>query len=192
MSQGVISYREIAALFIKTGGSSFGGWSSTAVLLEKELVTRRKRLHSDDIKGAVAYAQIVPGATQVAIVAHAGYRLRGVGGAIIATIGYLLPAILLIILFAALYFHSLRNSPHLQQNLDGLIAALSGLILANAYKIGSKHASHRWLWVPVIAAGIAILLFHIHPLLVIVLFGIAGIAYTTAADRGDRQAGGAA
>jgi len=183
MARPTIRYREIMRIFLKAGSSSFGGWSSTAVQLEKELVTHHALLSAEAIKGAVTYAQIVPGATQVAIVAHAGYLLRGVRGAVAATASYLLPAICLVTLFSAIYFHSLRNTPHLADRLDGLIAALAGVIMANAYRIGHTHATRRILWLFVLLSGIAILFAHVHALLVLVVFGAGSVLLSFYSER---------
>lgn len=169
-----ITYRELAMLFFRIGCRSFGGWSSTALQLEKELVHRRHILTAERIQGAVTYAQIVPGATQVAIVSHTAYRLKGSKGATLATICYLLPAIVLMLLFAACYFAFLWKNPDLPERIDGLVAALCGLILANAYKIGASHANRPWLWTLVALSGAAILFMHVHALLLIAGFGATG------------------
>lgn len=44
MHERSISWGELARIFFYTGLRSFGGWSTTALLLEQELVTRRKLL----------------------------------------------------------------------------------------------------------------------------------------------------
>lgn len=171
---------DLAKVCIKIGASSFGGWSTTSLLLEKELVDTRKVLTEDQLKGGVAYAQILPGATQVSIVSNVGYRLHGVSGAVTATASYLLPAISLITIFAAVYFHYAHDSSKLMEHLDGLTAALSGVILANAYKIGSKHTSKTWLWPLVGVAFAAKLWLHINALLIIITFGVGGLAFSWA------------
>lgn len=173
---------------MRTGASAFGGWSTTSLLLEKELVEKRKILTQSDIKGAVAYAQILPGATQVAIVSNTGYRLRGLQGAFIATISYLFPAISLIIVFSALYFHYVHNSSQLTHHLGGLIAALSGVILANAYKIGSKHTPKIWLWVLVAVAFALKLLVGINALVILLAFGLGGLLLSLTQTRRQRHA----
>lgn len=169
---------EVAQVFAKIGASAFGGWSTTSLLLEKELVDIRKLLVSSDIKGGVTYAQILPGATQVSIVANVGYRLRGFVGAFVATASYLLPAIGLITIFAAAYFHFAHNSSQLMDHLDGLIAALSGVILANAYKIGSKHTTRTWLWLFVGIAFAAKLWLSVNALVIIGAFGLGGLLFS--------------
>lgn len=175
MERADIQFWDMIKVFAKTGASSFGGWSTTSLLLEKELVDKRKVLTQNQLKGGVAYAQILPGATQVSIVSNVGYRLRGFTGALVATISYLLPAISLITVFAIVYFHFAHDSSKLMEHLDGLIAALSGVILANAYKIGSKHTTKTWLWLLVGIAFAAKLWLGVNALLIIVAFGIGGL-----------------
>lgn len=168
------NYRDIAITFFKIGSTAFGGWATTAVLLEKELA---KYPIKPNVPGAVAYAQLLPGATQTSLVANVGYQLRGFRGATIATISYLLPAMSLITAFAAAYFHYLHNTSGLSGRLNGLVAALAGIILANAYKIGEKHATHWFLWLCGASAWLARLWLHINPVIILLFFGACGLAY---------------
>jgi chromate transporter len=170
-----ITDKELALIFLKIGSSSFGGWSTTALLLEKELIDKRNLLARSQLDGAVAYAQMLPGATQVAIVSNVGYRLKGLRGAITATTSYLLPALSLITLFAAIYFHYVAGTD-LMRHLGGLIAALGGIILANAYHIGKRHATHWTLWFIVVVAVIAKLWLGLNALIIIILFGAVALA----------------
>lgn len=165
----------LARLFLKIGASAFGGWSTTALLIEQELTTKRQLLEPRHVAGAVAYAQFLPGVTQVAIVANVGYRLRGLPGAAIATVAYLIPATSLIIAFAMLYFRYAQGNDQLTVWLDGLIAALSGVILANAYRIGSKHVTATWLWLLPVGAFLALVGLGLRALWIIAGFGIAGL-----------------
>lgn len=175
MERADIRFWDMVKVFAKTGASSFGGWSTTSLLLEKELVIKRKVLTQNQLKGGVAYAQILPGATQVSIVSSVGYRLHGFTGALVATASYLLPAISLITVFAVVYFHFAHDTSKLMEHLDGLIAALSGVILANAYKIGSKHTTKVWLWLLVVVAFAASLWLDVNALVIIIAFGIGSL-----------------
>lgn len=161
-------------MFLKIGATAFGGWSTTAVLLEKETA---KLSPQPQLRGAIAYAQLLPGATQVAIVANVGYQLRGFAGALLATTSYLLPAMSLITVFAGIYFTYVHNLTNLGSRLDGLVAALAGIILANAYKIGEKHATHSFLWFCGILACTVRLWLHINPIFILMFFGVCGLAY---------------
>ncbi|HEX3569072.1 MAG TPA: chromate transporter [Candidatus Saccharimonadales bacterium] len=170
-----VRYGEIAAVFTKVGMTAFGGWSTTALLLEKELVVKRALVTEHHVKGAIAFAQMLPGGTQVSIVAHVGYRLRGWRGATIATLCFLCPALVLIALFAALYFHNSSISARIMTHLGGLIAALAGLILANAYKIGGRHTTHAWMWVFALVAFVAKWWLNVNAFFIIIAFGLGAL-----------------
>jgi chromate transporter len=172
-----ISPNKLALVFLKTGALSFGGWSTTVVLLEKELGRALSEGNSVDLKGAASYAQILPGATQVAIVSNVGYQLRGIKGALIATISYLFPAISLMTLFAWLYFGYMHHA-NILKYLDGLTPALAGIILANTYRIGKKHVTHPLMWGLVIAACLFLLIFRIHALMIILAYGIIALLFS--------------
>ena len=165
-----ISMRNISYMCFMTGARSFGGWSTTAILIEKELKLRSVHDSKELVDNAVAYAQILPGATQVAIISSIGYKLRGFRGALTATICYLMPAVGLMLLFAIIYFHFSANH-HTAVKLGGLRAALSGVILANAYRIASRHTTHRILWLVVLSAFVAQLL--LNNSLIIILAAIS-------------------
>src|SRR5882724_745828 len=113
-----VSWKEITSVCVRIGARSFGGWSTTVLMLEKELVGERNVLTKEQLHGAVAYAQVLPGATQVAIVSNVGYKLRGIPGAFVATACYLLPALSLITMFAFLYFHFAYGS-NVMAHMDG-------------------------------------------------------------------------
>jgi chromate transport protein ChrA len=167
-----LSYAEIFSRFFSIGCQAFGGWSTTALLLEKHFVHEHKAITETHLKGAVTYAQILPGATQIALVANVGYRLGGQLSALVAAVAYLIPATVLMTTFAAVYFHYARGH-NLAPHLDGLVAGLAGIILANAYRIGKKYATTAWLWTAVLLAfGIRAL--SANPLFVILGFGFAG------------------
>lgn len=172
-----ISPSKLALVFLKTGALSFGGWSTTVVLLEKEFGRTLPEATSVDFKGAASYAQILPGATQIAIVSNVGYQLQGIKGALIATISYLLPAILLMTLFAWLYFGYLHQA-NILKYLDGLIPALAGIILANAYRIGDKHVTHPMMWGLIITACLLLLVFKIHALIIIMTYGVIALSFS--------------
>ncbi|MEK7152761.1 MAG: chromate transporter, partial [Patescibacteria group bacterium] len=97
------TYGYIARVFLKIGSQAFGGWPTSILLVEKELVDTG-HLAKRQFQGAFTCAYLIPGALQVSFVSHVGYRLKGFGGATLATVCYLFPALSLIVLFAALYF----------------------------------------------------------------------------------------
>jgi chromate transporter len=172
-----VTYRYLIRLFLTAGSVAFGGWSTTSLYLEKELVDKRGILSHADVQGPVTYAQIIPGGTQTAIVSGVGYRLHGVIGSILATFFYLLPSITLITLFSVIYFQYLHNT-NLMTHLNPIRAALGGIILSNAYKIGQRHTSHHLLWLLVGFAFLGKLIFGINSAFIIMVYAITGLGYS--------------
>lgn len=176
---------------MRAGTRAFGGWTATAEVLEQELVRERHLMRRSQLRADTAYAQVLPGATQVTIVAEAGHQLRGLPGAVVATVSYVLPATILVVLFAVAYFQ-FRDQLSLESKLGGLTATLGGLVLANAITVGRRHAHIHRLWLIVVAAWAAQFILHINPVLVILGSGVAGLIvyYVKAKPRGDTQKGG--
>jgi chromate transporter len=177
-----IGLKELAVVFVRIGARAFGGWPTTTLLLEKEFVDKRGCLTQQQVYGAVAYAQILPGATQVAIVSNVGFRLRGVRGAVTATCFYLLPAVTLFVLFGWWYFRFGTGSYHM----ESLVATLGGVILATAFKIGHRHADRTPLWGLAFVAFAARLWLHVNTVIIILLFGGVGLLTTFMAQRKSR------
>ncbi len=162
-----ITYISLAKLYFKTGLSAFGGWSTTALLLEKSLVDERHLLTKRQLQGAVSSGQLLPGAAQVIIAAQTAYYVRGKRGASVAMIAYLLPTVTLTIIFSIIYFHFLRTSNFANYTL-GLQAAVGGVILGNAYRIGRIQIQKKWMWLIAALACLAKLVLGI-PVIVLLL-----------------------
>lgn len=164
----------IAKIFLRLGITSFGGWSTLALLLEEELAKKRNLLSAKDIEVSTAYAQILPGATQVAMVASVGYKIKRMPGAIIATTCYLFPSLAMITAFSIWYFNFSAQA-ELLYLIKGTTAALCGIILANACRIGLRHASRKYLWAAIGLAFASQFFFHYAGFFVIISFGIIGL-----------------
>lgn len=173
----------LASLFFKTGCYSFGGWSSTLVQLERRLKHQSVHLTDADYKIAVGYAQLIPGATQVSIVTNIGYKLGGGLGACIAMLSYLLPSFILVLAFAYLYFDLLRFV-RFDQYSAGLVAGLSGIILANGYRIGLRFVHARVLWVAIGFAAITELILRPNPIFLILLYALTSLSLHLKQRRG--------
>lgn len=162
-----ISLTSLAQCYFKLGSSAFGGWSTTLLLLERSFVDDRKLLTKRQLHSAVVSGQLLPGAAQVILATQAAYFIRGTRGAIVAITAYLLPSILLTITFSFLYFHFLHETDF-SKHTQGLQAAIGGIIIGNAYRVGQRHADRTWLWLVAIISFVTYLFLHI-PIIVILL-----------------------
>lgn len=67
-------------------------------LIQNEIVTRRKWIAQEDFIDLLAIAQSSPGVLAVNIAIFIGYKLRGIRGSVVTTLGTVLPSFIIILL----------------------------------------------------------------------------------------------
>lgn len=94
-----ISVKKIGELFFtffKIGAFTFGGGYAMIPLIEKETVDKKKWIKSSDILDIVAVAESTPGPIAINSATFIGYKICGIVGAAVATLGVVLPSFLII------------------------------------------------------------------------------------------------
>lgn len=131
-----ITQFEMALRFLKLGAIGFGGGIATIALMEQECVQRRQCIETEEFLHGVGLGQILgPFAVNTAF--FIGYRLFGLGGALLAQVAFLAPSVVLVIGLSWLYF-SFNQIPSLQGALAGLAPVVIALILSAAWSMGRK------------------------------------------------------
>ena len=87
--------------FFKLGIVNFGGGYALLPLLQREFCERKKWLTDDEIADYYAIGQCTPGAIAVNVSTFVGYKIKGVLGGIVATIGFVFPALIIISVIAS-------------------------------------------------------------------------------------------
>jgi chromate transporter len=165
---------ELFIVFILIGTFSFGGGNAMYPLLLEELVKNHAWLTQRELIDLFAFAQMTPGPVATNAATYAGYKIAGIPGAAVATIGVSLPSMVIMLVFVGLMVNFARSSA-LKSVLSGLRPVVVALILGAAIIIGMESAGG--IFGLVIAAGsiAASLRFKIHPILIIVLSGCLGM-----------------
>ena len=161
-------------IFLRIGATAFGGLGTTLALIERELVTKRGMLTPAEVTEALTYTKLLPGSTGPQAIAYLGYRLGGWSGSALATAAFLFPSALLMVLLAAVYGVT-TALPAMGPAVNGLTAAVVGLLLATTYRLGQSNIKEPLTW------GIALLAFAagaflgISAALIVVAAGLLGI-----------------
>ncbi len=93
----------LALIFLRLGATSFGGPLAHIALMRGEFVERRGWLSDAeflDLNGAV---NLIPGPNSTELAMHIGHKRGGFVGALVAGFCFILPAMLMVIVLAALY-----------------------------------------------------------------------------------------
>ncbi len=92
-----VSLWQLFVTFFKIGAFTFGGGYAMIAVIEQTLVENKKWITADFLMDMIVVAESTPGVIAVNMATGVGYKKRGVLGAIIATLGVVLPSFLLII-----------------------------------------------------------------------------------------------
>jgi chromate transporter len=168
LSRHEVSLLEISKVFLTIGTIGFGGGIAIIALIQDYCVVRRRWLGLDEFSHGIAFGQILgPFAVNSAI--FVGYRLKGLKGAVVAALSFLIPSIVLVIILSYLYtrFH---HVPSLQAALKGIGPVVVALILTAAYQMGKSRVKKLE---PVILMALAVALSLFLKLQIVVILLIA-------------------
>lgn len=80
--------------------------------IEKEAVEINKWISKSDFLEIVAIDTVTPGPLAVNLATFVGYKVSEIIGAIVATIGVILPSLILVIVIAAVFYIVRTNKTH--------------------------------------------------------------------------------
>lgn len=120
--------------FIKIGSLAFGGAYAAIPLVEKEVVDIQKWMTYDEFSNLLAIDELTPGPIIVNAASFIGMKVAGVPGAIIATLGSILPA-LLIALILIIVYKKYNKLTWLQSIINSLKCMAFALIFTTFIKI---------------------------------------------------------
>ncbi|MCC7117949.1 MAG: chromate transporter [Anaerolineales bacterium] len=122
---------DIFWLFARVALFSWGGGPASLALMQREVVDANW-ISNEEFADAVAISNALPGPIAPQVSAYVGYKLSGMGGAIIATAGTVLPTTLLMLIMIA-YFFNIKDSPAVAAMLKAVRPVVVGLLLWTAY-----------------------------------------------------------
>ena len=121
-------YIELLAAFLKIGLFSFGG-AYGAIPLIRDVVLTNQWMDEEMFTNIVALSESTPGPIMVNMATYVGSKQGGFPGALIATIGVVLPSFFILLAVTNL-FHNFLKHRSAQAVLKGVNPCLMGVILA--------------------------------------------------------------
>lgn len=152
----------------------FGGGYAAIPFIQKEIIEMRNWLTTKEFIDILAIAEMTPGPIAVNSATFIGYKLAGFWGGLLATIGVVLPAFLIILLVAA-FFYTYRTHPLVEATFRGIRPAVIGLISAALFSLAKGGMIVDWkAGVTATLVFFAVLYLKIHPIWLILLCGMIG------------------
>ena len=137
--------------FFRIGAFTFGGGWAMISLLERDIVNSQRWLTKEEFLDNLAISQSLPGILAVNMATAVGYKMRGIPGAIVATLGTILPSFLIILSIAIFLTPETIQQNHVLSSIfKGIRPAVVALILSPVFTT-AKSAKISWknCWIPI-------------------------------------------
>ncbi|MDY7574333.1 chromate efflux transporter [Actimicrobium sp. CCI2.3] len=168
-----VSLREAFWYWLKLGFISFGGPAGQIALMHADLVEKRRWISERRFLHALNFCMLLPGpeATQLAV--YIGWLMHRTRGGIMAGALFVLPSLFILIALGWIYL-IYGNQPVVAGILYGIKPAVVAIVLAAAFRIGSRTLKNNWLRGIAVLAFAAITLLHLPFPLIVLVAGLLG------------------
>jgi len=159
--------------FIKINLLSTSGPASVGLLYNEAV---GKFMTEDQFIQAVGISSFLPGSDALQLAMFVGYSAGGIGGALVALLGSILPPTLLMFGVVAI-LHRLRREAWVSRFIEGLTPAIAVLMLFVAWKVfkGGSDGNLNWQTTLLAGASFLALLLKVPAPVVLVAAGFLGM-----------------
>lgn len=175
---------ELFLSFLKIGTFSFGGGYGALPLIEQEIIVGHKWMTNKEFIDVITMSEMTPGSLSINGATFVGNHVAGVKGAIVATLGVVLPSAVITLALAVLYY-KFKDIDLVQGVIQGLRPAVVALIAVAGVAIlstslfggGATQLGNLDIVSVLMIAGVLGLFYktRLGPIHVMVLAGILGI-----------------
>jgi len=166
--------RDLFFTFLKIGPVTFGGGYAMLAIIEREVTGKKRWMDSEEMNDIFTTASAIPGAIAINSAALVGSRLAGMAGALAATIGVLMPTVMIVLLLGVAFTY-LQQHPLVAAAFTSIRATIVALIVYAAYRFGRAVVWDKTSFALCLVTVVMLYSFHIHPILVIVGSSAIGI-----------------
>ena len=166
------------AEFFKIALFTIGGGLAMLPLIEDTFVRKHGLMSKKDMLDMISLTQTIPGLIAINSAVFVGNKLAGWKGSFAATVGVILPSLVIIILIAK--FFPLQNvtNVHILAAFNCVRAAVLGMFVVLAVRVG-KSLLTWWADIPLFIVLFALLLTGIGPVWMVLISCVAGGVYET-------------
>lgn len=171
-------YWKLFWITLTLSASTFGGGFVIISMMKKRLVEQLGWLEDEEMLDMTAIAQSSPGALGVNIAIVVGYRLKKFGGALVCTLGAVLPP-LVIISVISVFYNQFRDNTYISIALQVMRAGVAAVIMDVVIDLAENILKTKnVLWAVMMAAAfIAVCFFKVSAIVIILICGAVGLIH---------------
>ena len=173
MKDTCMRYVQLFTTFFKIGLFTFGGGMSMLPMLQKELVESKKWLTDEEILNYFAIGQCTPGIIAVNVATFCGYKRAGLSGAIVSTVGIVVPSWIIITIIAG-SISRFSEIVWIQRAMKGVYVAVAALLVRAVFTFGKKIITDGVTAAIAVGAFLAMSVWNVSGILIVLAAGIIG------------------
>ncbi|MGN1115772.1 MAG: chromate transporter [Candidatus Ornithomonoglobus sp.] len=179
-------YLSLFLTFFRIGAFTFGGGYAMLPLIQEEVISHGW-MPMEQLVNFIAVSESTPGPFAVNISTYIGAEIAGLGGAVCATLGVVLPSFIIILIIAK-FFLSFSDNGYVKGCMNGLRPAVIGMIgaavisvgqsvfFADGFSFGVLTSTGFIVSAVIFLMMLALELKNIHPIIVILISAALGIS----------------
>lgn len=179
-------------VFFKIGLFTFGGGYAMLALIEDICVEKKKWITHEEMMDITVIAESTPGPIAINLATYVGYKLRKIPGALVATLGMVMPSFCIVFLISQ-FLDRFLEIKWVSSAFQGIKIAVAILIIDAAVKMIKKMKKKTFPITIMIVALISMLVInllalHVSSLVIMFAGAVAGLIFYAIHNRKRKEA----
>ncbi len=170
-------YWQLFSAWFRMGLFTFGGGYAMLPMIQKEVIEKYHWASEEEVLDYYAIGQCTPGVIAVNTATFVGYYQKGVLGGIVATLGVIMPSLIIIVLIAAL-ISNFMEIEWVRHALKGVNVAVCILLVNAISNLWSKSIKNIAAFVIFALALLLSLFTGLSTVILVIIAGILGVVFS--------------
>ncbi len=169
--------------FLKIGLFTFGGGYAMIAQIKEHILEKKGWLTEEEFIEIIAIAESTPGPLAINLATFVGYKKRGFLGSLVATLGVVIPSLVIIFLLS-LFLSSIMENRYVQYAFIGIQCGVCYLIIKTGFSMVYHMKKSKYRIIILMIALLSALIFKItsidfSSIFFILIGGILGIVFSS-------------
>lgn len=181
-------YWKLFTITLMLSACTFGGGFVIISMMQQKFVEKLHWLEEEEMLDMTAIAQSSPGALGVNIAIVVGYRIKRVVGALVCTLGAIIPPIVIISIIS-IFYNEFKDNTYIAIALQVMRAGVAAVICSVVIDLAKnifKTKSILWIFL-MFAAFVATCFFDVSAIVIILICGLVGLIHVQFEDRKEKK-----
>lgn len=181
-------YWKLFTITLMLSACTFGGGFVIISMMQQKFVEKLRWLEEEEMLDMTAIAQSSPGALGVNIAIVVGYRIKRVVGALVCTLGAIIPPIVIISIIS-IFYNEFKDNTYIAIALQVMRAGVAAVICSVVIDLAKnifKTKSILWIFL-MFAAFVATCFFDVSAIVIILICGLVGLIHVQFEDRKEKK-----